>query len=195
MSKFQRGQAAQFIAGESDQGLYLLPQLQSTINFCVLAAEELEELGLSDGEGLEHVSAVLESTWEFVRQARDELYNRSKASFPQSAPPAGVFRPDLPPELALEAQVHRGNLIVSAYALGPATATKSDTEISPELGVGVGQVVQYRGQRVEVLEMVEHRYEILQLQIAVDAVERAWIIISRTRDHLVAFVAAAAYDA
>ena len=189
MSKFQRGQSAQFTAGESDQGLYLLPQLQSASNLCLLAAEELEELGCGDGDSMEHTAAVLHAAWELVRQAREELHHRSQAGFPRSAPPSGVFRPDLGSDLVLEAQLDRGGLVWSAYALGPATAptvTKSDSEASPEGRAVVGQIVPYQGQWFEVLEVVEHRYEMRQLQAACDAVERVWQLANRTRDHLVA---------
>jgi hypothetical protein len=196
MTKLNRGQPCQFVTGETDQGLYLVPQLQSASNLFMLAVEELEELGalgLQGAEALEHTASVLQNTWDLLRRAREELHARSRASFPRNGHPSTVFRPELPPDLALDFQVDAGDLVVAAHALGPSSAPGKNTDAGATEGaVMAGQVVQHKGQWVEVLQTVEHRYEIRQLHAACDALERAWHITNRTRDHLVAIQHSAA---
>jgi len=196
MRRLNRGTPIQLGIGQGNRP-YLVPELQTASNLCELALEELEELG-EEGASMHSAGRVLDTAWDYLRQARDELSLQSKSCFPRSTgPKVGVFSPPLPPELVLEFSVRDAEFVVSAFAIVPVQkpnpTPKSDEYGWTDVGPAMGQIVYYDGAWVEVQESVEHRYEMRELNVAADAIERAWHTIGQLRDHLLAHSIVASY--
>lgn len=188
LKKYNRGASFNLAVGTAEHR-YLVPQLQSSSNFCELAMEEMEDL-CNDPIDMRHASRMVDTIWDYVRQARGELRHPSRSIFPRSCHPSVVFCPELPPDLALDFSVQDGLLIVTLLAL--TTAIKPNQSGGNESdgameGFAVGQTMYYKGAWVEVLEFVEHTYQMKQLDSALDSIEHVWHSCNQLRDHFASF--------